>query len=200
MLKQYWPTGSSGVKVANQRCPTFYLCQVTYHSPRFQELGCGCFAGMLPTLFMEITCDLFLAQTQSWVHHLHITRDSFWPRLTYDLVNLIEPTASWQFWMHSHLVSQGQVLHLYWANSTPGIVTQQAYISTADGMALLQSPKRSLYCASSIWACHKLHLISFPTSDTSNTTGSPRLHCTSSSTVSTIGRIFFRLFPNLGLI
>lgn len=33
-----------------------------------------------------------------------------------------------------------------------------------------------------------------------NTIRSPRLYCTSSSTVSTIARIFLRLFPNLGLI
>ena len=36
-----------------------------------------------------------LTHAQLWVHHFRITRESFWPHLSYDSANLIELTTQW---------------------------------------------------------------------------------------------------------
>lgn len=88
------------------------------------------FAGMLPTLPMQLPCDFFLTHAQFWVYHFQITRGYFWSHLNYDLANLIELTTQWAVLDElSHDVSRSGAPSLPGFTSIPKVVIPKTYNS-----------------------------------------------------------------------
>lgn len=178
--------------------PHIFPLPSNLESPWFQELGCGCFAGMLPHivhgnhLWSFSRSDSVLGASLPYYKRQVLASPDVWlgkSNGTHHFMAVLDAQSlgvsrsgapsllSQQHTRNCH--SSGIYFHCRWNGLAP------------------EPQEESILCFFHV--CHKLHLISFPTSDISNTIGSPRLYCTSSSTVFTIARIFFRPFPNPGL-
>lgn len=79
-----------------------------------------------------------------------------------------------QVWPHGYLIpllTYSVFIRALW--QTKSCLSNE--MSVADGMVLLQKPKHRIVIP--FGSCHQLYLMSFPNTETSNTTGSARLCC-----------------------